>query len=187
MSVRIVIDNISQWIPERKTQILLQRGRKPVMVHPDKVLKDLEKDAISWRHKIVELSLKDDLTKQAFFGKVPKGHLFMYGLRIYAVSGPYSEDEAALVLKKWLKKKKEELDSCRSPNASQQKTFREPIPSNVRHEVWRRDQGRCVSCGSVERLEFDHLIPWSKGGSNTARNLQLLCEVCNRKKGAKLS
>jgi 5-methylcytosine-specific restriction endonuclease McrA len=48
--------------------------------------------------------------------------------------------------------------------------------------VWRRDQGRCVKCGSQEGLEFDHIIPVSRGGSNTARNLQLLCENCNRSK-----
>lgn len=63
---------------------------------------------------------------------------------------------------------------------------REPIPEDVRIFVWRRDQGRCVKCGGNERLEFDHVIPFSKGGSNTARNLQLLCELCNREKGATL-
>jgi hypothetical protein len=63
-------------------------------------------------------------------------------------------------------------------------TRREAIPERVRHEVWRRDQGRCVVCGSQERLEFDHIIPLVKGGSNTARNIQLLCESCNRQKGA---
>ncbi len=61
---------------------------------------------------------------------------------------------------------------------------REPIPEDVRVYVWRRDGGRCVKCGSQENLEFDHIIPLSKGGSNTARNIQLLCAKCNREKGA---
>jgi 5-methylcytosine-specific restriction endonuclease McrA len=61
---------------------------------------------------------------------------------------------------------------------------REPIAQAVRHEVWRRDGGRCVDCGSKANLEFDHIIPWSEGGSNTARNLELRCESCNRRKGA---
>jgi 5-methylcytosine-specific restriction endonuclease McrA len=63
---------------------------------------------------------------------------------------------------------------------------REPIPESVRHEVMRRDQRRCVDCGFQEKLEFDHIIPWSEGGSNTARNLELRCETCNRKKGARI-
>ncbi|MBI1371860.1 MAG: hypothetical protein GC159_03750 [Phycisphaera sp.] len=60
---------------------------------------------------------------------------------------------------------------------------RDPIPKVVQREVWRRDQGRCVECGSKEKLEFDHIIPHSKGGADSARNLQLLCESCNRRKG----
>lgn len=60
------------------------------------------------------------------------------------------------------------------------------IPVAIRHEVWRRDQGKCVRCGSNQRLEFDHIIPVAMGGSSTARNIQLLCENCNRSKGATL-
>jgi hypothetical protein len=63
---------------------------------------------------------------------------------------------------------------------------REPIQESVRIFVWRRDGGKCVRCGKNERLEFDHIIPLAEGGSNTERNLQLLCEVCNRGKGAKI-
>lgn len=61
---------------------------------------------------------------------------------------------------------------------------RRAISSEVRREVWRRDGGKCVKCGSRERLEYDHIIPISKGGSNTPRNIELLCEVCNRSKSA---
>ncbi|MBU4565810.1 MAG: HNH endonuclease [Proteobacteria bacterium] len=60
---------------------------------------------------------------------------------------------------------------------------RERIPDSVRLFVWQRDKGKCVRCGSAEKLEFDHIIPVVKGGSNTERNIQLLCERCNRKKG----
>jgi len=63
---------------------------------------------------------------------------------------------------------------------------REPIPEDVRMHVWRRDGGKCVKCGSNENLHFDHIIPFSKGGSSTERNLQLLCEKCNLAKSDKI-
>ncbi len=63
---------------------------------------------------------------------------------------------------------------------------REPIPDEVRVFVWRRDEGQCVLCGSRELLEFDHIIPVAKGGATTERNVQLLCEPCNRKKGTQI-
>lgn len=60
---------------------------------------------------------------------------------------------------------------------------RERIPESVRLFVWQRDEGKCIKCGSQEHLEFDHIIPIAQGGSNTERNVQLLCEMCNRQKG----
>ncbi len=61
---------------------------------------------------------------------------------------------------------------------------REPIPESVRLFVWQRDKGQCVKCGSRERLEFDHIIPLAAGGGSSERNLQLLCEPCNRLRGS---
>lgn len=63
---------------------------------------------------------------------------------------------------------------------------RRPIPDDVRMFVWRRDEARCVRCSTQADLEFDHVIPLSMGGSDTARNLQLLCGSCNRSKGGNL-
>ena len=63
---------------------------------------------------------------------------------------------------------------------------RERIPDDVRLFVWQRDEGKCVKCGGTERLEFDHIVPVAKGGSNTERNIQLLCETCNRAKGTNI-
>ncbi len=54
------------------------------------------------------------------------------------------------------------------------------IPSHVKQEVWKRDGGKCVMCGDTENLHFDHIIPYSKGGSSlTADNIQLLCAKHN--------
>ncbi len=61
------------------------------------------------------------------------------------------------------------------------------IPSSVKLEVWKRDMGRCVICGSTDNLHFDHIIPYSKGGSSlVAENIQLLCAKHNLKKRDKI-
>lgn len=50
------------------------------------------------------------------------------------------------------------------------------IPSAVKLAVWQRDGGRCVTCGATDNLHFDHIIPYSKGGTSLrAENIQLLC------------
>ncbi|MBI4039509.1 HNH endonuclease [Candidatus Daviesbacteria bacterium] len=59
------------------------------------------------------------------------------------------------------------------------------VPLSVRIKVLSRDNFRCVFCGKSPatdigtRLHIDHVIPFSKGGTNVAENLQTLCEECN--------
>jgi 5-methylcytosine-specific restriction endonuclease McrA len=60
------------------------------------------------------------------------------------------------------------------------------VPSKVRNDVWVRDGGKCRICGSQENLHFDHIIPFSKGGGYTVKNIQILCSVCNLKKSNKI-
>lgn len=56
------------------------------------------------------------------------------------------------------------------------------IPREVRQRVWQKYSGRCADCGSDSYLEFDHIVPFAKGGSNSDVNVQLLCRACNLKK-----
>jgi len=61
------------------------------------------------------------------------------------------------------------------------------IPAPVKLEVWKRDKGRCVMCESKENLHFDHIIPYSRGGSSlTSKNIQLLCMSHNLAKRDKI-
>jgi hypothetical protein len=61
------------------------------------------------------------------------------------------------------------------------------IPSNVKREVWKRDQGKCVLCGDSKNLHFDHDLPFSKGGTSlSANNVRLLCMTHNLQKSDKI-
>ncbi len=121
-------------------------------------------------------------------------HIFMYKSNLYGVikDSRFTIDEMKLMIKAYdykhtekIKNIQKEVELYESLNNSLNPP-REPIPVKVRFFVWRRDEGKCVQCGSNKDLEFDHIIPLSKGGSNTERNLQLLCGKCNRKKSSRI-
>ena len=46
-----------------------------------------------------------------------------------------------------------------------------------------RDNYQCRYCGATNDLAIDHIFPFSRGGSNEADNLQVLCRSCNSSKG----
>jgi len=57
------------------------------------------------------------------------------------------------------------------------------IPTSVKLEVWKRDKGKFIQCGSENNLHFDHVLPFSKGGTSLkAENIQLLCARHNLEK-----
>lgn len=53
--------------------------------------------------------------------------------------------------------------------------------------IYDEQRGKCACCRTKvgKKFDVDHIQPVSRGGSNAARNLQILCGTCNRKKHAK--
>jgi len=121
-------------------------------------------------------------------------HCYLFKNRLVDViqNNGVDENELLLRIKHFVLKQDKELVRIQKEvqafeNLSQMTNARrEQISESVRLFVWQRDQGKCVKCSSNEKLEFDHVIPVSKGGANTERNIQLLCENCNRSKGASI-
>jgi HNH endonuclease len=109
---------------------------------------------------------------------------------LYSVDERYTQEQARLLILERGEKEQKKLERLRlkfdSEASREIKYCRPTIPEEIRVAVWRRDEGKCVRCDSRENLEYDHIIPVSKGGSNTARNIELLCEKCNREKGGRI-
>lgn len=73
------------------------------------------------------------------------------------------------------------------PTSQSDSERRRIIPTPVKLEVWKRDGGKCVVCGATSELHFDHIIPFSKGGTSLkVDNVQLLCARHNLEKRDKI-
>jgi len=113
--------------------------------------------------------------------------------RLWSLGGTFywaedGMDAEAVALLAWDRERRQDarLDRLRKIRAAEEdaeRGRRERIADETRAAVWQRDEGRCVRCGSEHELQFDHVIPFSRGGSNVADNIQILCGPCNRAKG----
>ena len=67
------------------------------------------------------------------------------------------------------------------------------IPVWLKKAIFHRDKGRCQAClcdltGVIalgSEIHIDHIRPLARSGSNDPTNFQLLCEPCNKRKGAR--
>ena len=84
------------------------------------------------------------------------------------------KDEHRLVFKFRLVAVEGEEDFAQPARLDAQR--RRVIPTTVKLQVWKRDGGKCAICGATDELHFDHIVPFSKGGTSlTEANVQLLC------------
>jgi hypothetical protein len=66
------------------------------------------------------------------------------------------------------------------------------VPASLRQRVREAARDRCGYCLSSQRylmgkLEIEHIIPRSRGGSEDESNLWLSCSLCNRYKGSQIT
>ena len=146
--------------------------------------------------RLLAFAADEDFWKSSEIGPVllPESALdykgyWLYQSNIYRVEvggQAYSMDQLKLLLLEHVDQEGRKFERLAAKfNADKTNELRYPrpnIPEQVRVGVWRRDQGKCVRCGGRRNLEYDHIIPVSKGGSSTMRNIELLCEECNRQK-----
>lgn len=53
--------------------------------------------------------------------------------------------------------------------------------------AYERQGGCCAICHRpfpIDRMQGDHIVPWSRGGRTLPENLQVLCKDCNVRRGA---
>jgi hypothetical protein len=140
---------------------------------------------------IARSDLEPVLAPAFWFNGQNKNRVWFFKQDIYLAESSdrdtwYTTEQIKLLVLEFYDRERRRFEKLKSlydsDETAEPSNHRERIPERVRIEVWRRDGGKCARCGSREKLEYDHIVPVSKGGSNTARNIELLCESCNRKK-----
>jgi hypothetical protein len=118
------------------------------------------------------------------YEKIKKG-IWSYNGVFHLVDSWQEQDEYRNVFK--FKLVAVEGDEDFSKPVIQDLPHRRIIPSWVKVEVWKRDAGKCTKCGATDELHFDHILPYSKGGTSIRpENVQLLCARHNLEKHAKI-
>ena len=80
--------------------------------------------------------------------------------------------------------------SSRHLNKLMWEKVRGDIKPSKRWKISKRDNFRCVLCGSDatdRKLHIDHIVPVSKGGKSIDSNLRVLCDSCNIGRNTDLS
>lgn len=140
--------------------------------------------------EIVSFLLEDQEAMPVYLGtnRQSNRHTWVYGAAVYSSKEMFEPHEVRAVLGRNERRLRAVVAAALAADdlTAEPSARRAPIPDDVKVFVWQRDGGGCVRCGSSRYLEFDHIVPVVMGGSDTARNLQLLCESCNRTKGGNL-
>ena len=95
--------------------------------------------------------------------------------------------KSLIAFSKWVHKGKKVkvLPALKDQSIKKKFKKRRRIQDGTRYKVLKRDKFKCVLCGRSPVtdpkiiLHIDHIIPVSKGGRETMKNLRTLCSKCN--------
>lgn len=105
-------------------------------------------------------------------------------IRMKEELGADSIEELFMKLKKIAKEKTTSKVKIKKARKTKIKTGRY-IPKSVKEKVRAKADGKCEICGSRRHLEFEHKIPFAKGGTNGVDNIKLYCRSCNQRSAIK--
>ena len=204
-SVRDVERIVAELAPRSDTRDLIRslpsstRVAAPLPAQPSVVLPAAETSAdtplgkptafpISWRpQKIMPLSAERAMF--SFTGSEELRRVFerCRDLMWHKFPDGRYEDVFLELGKHYLKLKDPELLPDSRPKAPRVVETRF-IPRWIKSKVYRRDGGRCVyvspegrRCEARHSLEYDHILPWARGGrSDDPANIRLLCRAHNQ-------
>ena len=185
-----VVETLSRWVhPDEMMDMAEQHYR--LLVRAGEERAGLVEEISAHFDRLVA-EVHDEFREESARGYcVPEEQYAFLGDTLFVFDGQYSDDEMRMLmneymadLQKRMTASAEERDLVRAEDEAENPAR---IPERVRTYVWRRDMGRCAVCGATEELEFDHIIPRSKGGASTVGNVQVICSKCNEKKSAQVA
>lgn len=92
-------------------------------------------------------------------------------------------DFARKFIPHWLRKRKcmiTPFGSFTDVNIASPSVRKRTFRGKFKKRILDRDDNKCVICASSESLTLQHVVPYSKGGETSYRNLVTLCENCNQ-------
>lgn len=92
-------------------------------------------------------------------------------------------DFARIFIPHWLKKRKcmmTPFGSFTDVNLASPSVRKRTFRGKFKKRILDRDNNQCVLCFSSENLTLQHVVPYSRGGETSYRNLVTLCDNCNQ-------
>ena len=102
-----------------------------------------------------------------------------------------NRDEVIARSKKWAENNPERVRQAKTNNLRRRRAARHASRGNFTVEEFKElcesYGNKCLACGDTEAvLEADHVVPLTKGGSDSISDIQSLCGSCNRKKAVNI-